>query len=187
MFCSQWGEGRGSSLCPGARHICLARGQIPCDVLFVGEAPSVGADVIGQPFVGEVREVIDEIIKRSAVPKSVRCAYTNLVCCIPRSEDGRARVRQPSYEEFLTCQPRLLEFIEICNPKLIVAVGWLANNWVPLALAEREWRRPIPVAHIVHPAHILRKRPYVAYDLSVAAERLARALAEHVIEETSGT
>src|SRR4051812_31148617 len=117
-FRARWGKGCSSSLCPKANRICLARGKVPCDVLFVGEAPSVGADVVGQPFVGKTGLVLDDIIKRS-MPDDVRWAFTNLVGCIPRnSEGGGKAVKEPPAEAILACQPRLQDFVELCKPKL---------------------------------------------------------------------
>ena len=39
LFRERWKGGCGSSLCSNAKHVCLARGRIPSDILFVGEAP----------------------------------------------------------------------------------------------------------------------------------------------------
>ena len=56
-FCSQWKEGYGNNLCPEAQHLSLTRGTVPNDLLFVGEAPSIPAVVVGEPFTGEIRAV----------------------------------------------------------------------------------------------------------------------------------
>src|SRR3954471_2435855 len=64
-------------------NIVLARGQVPCDVLFVGEAPGASEDALAQPFCGPAGHLLDQIVER-ALPPIVSYAMTNLVCCFPR-------------------------------------------------------------------------------------------------------
>src|SRR5258706_549823 len=106
LFQARWKNGCDSSLCPNARRICLARGKIPCDILFIGEAPSVSSDVIGRPFIGPTGNVLDDIIRRS-VPKDVRCAFTNVVGCMPKDPGNKSKAIPPSDEAILACRPRL--------------------------------------------------------------------------------
>ena len=144
---SRWKDCTACSLHQQRDRICLARGTVPCDVLFVGEAPGASEDAIGQPFVGPAGKLLDQIIERS-LPKLVTCALTNLVCCYPR-EAKAERVNEPEREEVLACRPRLVEFVNVARPGLIVCVGSLARRYVE----EAEGVRSID---IVHPAAILR-------------------------------
>lgn len=50
------------------KHTALVRGSLPCDVLFVGEAPGESEDVLGKPFVGPAGHLFDHIVKRSLPP-----------------------------------------------------------------------------------------------------------------------
>ena len=86
--CERWKNGCGSRLCFGVKNVCLARGKVPCDVLFVGEAPGESEDTIGKPFVGPAGKLLDYIIGRALQGTELRAAFTNLVCCIPRDDDG---------------------------------------------------------------------------------------------------
>lgn len=173
-FCSRWKNGCGSSLCSDAKNVCLARGKLPCDILFVGEAPSVAADVVGKPFTGEIRAVMDEIIERAGADVFTH-AFTNVVCCVPRNPDDRAKVVPPSQEAILACRPRLREFIALAQPKVIIAVG----NYAGTALAEmqsEESRFTALVAKMIHPASILHKRPYGGFEFQKAVDALASAV-----------
>ncbi len=177
-FNARWKEGCGSSLCPGAKK-CLVRGEIPCDVLFVGEAPSVGANVIGLPFVGECGVVLDDFIKRAGA-NGAKQAFTNLVGCIPRSNDGGHKaVRKPPDEAIAACQPRLREFIALCNPKLIIAVGRVAEIGLSIMQSQGMFAASIPIVYMVHPSHVLQTKCNgpLAWE---AIETLKRAIAEHV-------
>lgn len=43
-------------------RVCHLRGKVPCDVLFVGEAPGKSEDVLGKPFVGPAGQLLDRIV-----------------------------------------------------------------------------------------------------------------------------
>ena len=155
LFVDKWKGGCGARICQEANRICLARGQVPCDVLFCGEAPGESEDVIGSPFVGPAGQLLDHVICQ-ALPDTVRYAITNLVGCIPRDDEGQKTI-EPDDESVEACKPRLVEFIELCNPKLIVCVGNLARNWLdPGFKHSHKLHKKIPQIHVYHPAYILR-------------------------------
>lgn len=144
---ARWGSCTDCPLCQQRDRICLARGNIPADIVFIGEAPGASEDAIGRPFVGPAGKLLDNIIDR-AVPPGVRCALTNLVCCFPQEAKSRGN-NEPETQEILACEPRLVEFVNIARPKLIVCVGSLAAQWI-------DHSDTVPVVDIVHPAAILR-------------------------------
>lgn len=149
LHVEQWGECQNCILCTQRDRIVLARGKVPCDVLFVGEAPGDSENVIGLPFVGPAGKLLDQIVERS-VPPSLRVAMTNLVACYPQ-EAKEAGTNEPEDAEVMACRPRLRQFIGICDPRLIVTVGKLADAWLPEEDRERR-----AVATVTHPAAILR-------------------------------
>lgn len=149
--------------CPLAQqrsNICFARSEwigedrpnlhLPCDVAFIGEAPGASEDAIGLPFIGPAGRLMDQIIER-ALPRGVTHTLFNLVLCFPREAKERGD-NEPTREEILACRPRLVEFVNLCQPKLIVTVGDLADRYVPKHSTMR-------YADIVHPAHILARLP----------------------------
>lgn len=151
----RWGKGCGSEICEGVRKV-FARGTLPCDILFIGEAPGEVENVLGQPFRGPAGQLLDLIIEKS-VPTSYTYALTNLVCCLPRDEEDGRKATAPPDDAIRDCQPRLLEFIELASPKLIICVGQLAKDFV---MPGYRWAiklpKPIPMVDIKHPAYILR-------------------------------
>jgi uracil-DNA glycosylase family 4 len=142
---SKWRDCRLCSLCETRQNVVLARGKIPADVLFIGEAPGDSEDVHGQPFVGPAGHLLNSIISRS-IPERIRVCFTNLVACIPLGDEGN-KTQEPSAESILACRGRLTEFIGIVQPKLVVQVGKLATKYDP----STGWR-----IAIVHPAAIIR-------------------------------
>ncbi len=156
------------------RRIVLARGTIPADVVFIGEAPGPSENVIGRPFVGPAGKLHDRIVN-AALPEGCTCAHSNLVACFPREakEDG---TNEPPEEAIEACAPRLREFVRLCKPKLIVLVGKLARKRVPWECVEsRLW------VEIIHPAAILRLD---ISQRSLAVRRSIVAIADAVEEIT---
>lgn len=121
----------------------------------MGEAPGESENVIGKPFVGPAGKLLDRII-REALPADTSYCLTNLVGCIPREDTGK-KAQEPSREEIKACMPRLIQFVQICNPSFIVCVGSLASTWLDPKCQLFRWNGP--TVSIVHPAFILRSEP----------------------------
>lgn len=150
----RWGSCQECPLCTQRTSIVLAKGSVPCDCMFLGEAPGVSEDTSGLPFDGPAGAKLDEIVAAVRASSMVQFteAYTNLVSCFPR-EAKQTKDHRPEDDEIKACSPRLQEFVALCQPRLIVAVGDTADEWGPVvagAPQEVEW------CHIVHPAAILR-------------------------------
>ena len=145
--------------------IVLARGKIPCDILFIGEAPGASEDVIGKPFVGPAGHLLLSLIKRTVEVSGLSYCLTNLVACFPR-EAKRGGTNEPPTECVLACANRLREMVRIAKPRAIVLVGKLVSRHIAGEAQFRldgkpkgvEWLKgkPMLFAEILHPAHILR-------------------------------
>lgn len=167
QFVERWKDCTACHLCEGRQRVVLARGSIPCDVLFIGEGPGESEDSLGAPFVGPAGQLLDRIVNRAGLPSKhvdlpnntwrlLTWAFTNLVCCIPRDEDG-GKATEPDDEAIDACSVRLVEFVELASPKLIVCVGKLAKDWLdPGWKHSIQLHRKIPLVDILHPAAILR-------------------------------
>lgn len=159
LFVERWRDGCDSSLCAGARKVVLARGCVPCDVLFTGEAPGESENVTGVPFVGPAGHLLDHIVDRALAPEGMllySVAFCNVVGCIPRDAEG-GKVADPAPADVKACAPRLREFVELANPGLIVCVGAVARKWLdPKSKGRVALHREIPMTDISHPAYILR-------------------------------
>ena len=136
----------------------LGRGNVPCEVLFCGEAPGESEDILGAPFVGTAGRLFDREILAEAVQLCgpFRFAITNLVACVPWEHKLSSTTRDPSKEEIEACSPRLVEFYQIARPKLIVTLGELAGKWVP-KLIDIQMGDPY-LLKLPHPAAIARSK-----------------------------
>ena len=139
----------------------MARGSVPADVEFIGEAPGESEDVLGQPFKGPAGKLLDDMILK-ALQDGIEAHYglgpappmlwTNLVGCIPKSEETRRKNVEPLPEEIEACRPRLDTLVRIARPKLIVAVGDLAERYSKLYGYDKKYQW----LSIRHPAFLLR-------------------------------
>lgn len=127
------------------RHV-FYRGDIPCDVLFLGEGPGQSEDVLGEPFVGRAGRLLDLWIEDvCTLWESCSICITNIVACRPTDKLG-GRNRSPNLQERHNCEGRLYEFIDIVSSEgapIIVALGKYAADYSP------DFRLP-------HPAYVLR-------------------------------
>lgn len=152
-FRTKWHNCSECELCNVRKNIVLAKGKIPCDVLFIGEAPGQAEDVHGIPFIGPAGHKLDSYIAEAIAncgATELRLAFTNLVCCIPK--EGGQKVGEPPKESIQACEPRLVEFIGLCKPRLIVCVGDLAEKYAA-------WGFAAGITSITHPAAIMRAEP----------------------------
>jgi len=151
-----WNDCDGCSLCEQRRRVVLWRGEIPADVLFVGEAPGLSEDTFGVPFIGEAGKLLDKLIAEALengwnahTKARPRYAITNVVACIPKAEEGG--VRPPSKAEAEACRYRLHQFVEMAGASLVVTLG---------KTAEKHFQPPKDtdpaIVSMLHPAAILR-------------------------------
>lgn len=150
-FRQRWGNCKRCPLHKTRNKIVLCRGKVPAEILFIGEAPGLSEDVLGQPFVGPAGHLFQRIIDK-AIDAQFDYCLTNLICCIPL-EDGK-KVLEPTKESITACQPRMKEFINLVHPKLVVRVGKLSSKNIGGKLLAG-----IPTIDLVHPAAILRMEP----------------------------
>lgn len=144
-----WEHCQQCSLGPLAKKHCLGRGTLPCDVVFIGEAPGKSEDVIGEPFVGPAGQLLDKWIEFASRGQPFAYAITNLVACRPCDDVGEPN-RKPLPLEVQACHKRVLSFLSMASPSLIVLVGRIAEGELKGAF------HSIHCTAIPHPAYALR-------------------------------
>lgn len=156
---AKWRQCTACKLHKDRKNVVLCRGTVPCDILFVGEAPGSSEDVLGEPFVGPAGHLMNQIIDQSMIGGHWTYALTNLVACIPLGEDGN-KVTEPETECIKACRPRLVEFVRICKPRATVMVGRLAGkqNLSHNEVGAGDWlgKNILEFQEIIHPAAIIR-------------------------------
>lgn len=91
-------------------------GSLPCEVLFLGEAPGADEDLAGRPFIGTSGKLLRDFIHESGLDQ-VPYYITNTVKCRPPGN------RKPTPAEASSCRPWLDVEIEEAQPRYIICLG----------------------------------------------------------------
>lgn len=149
VLANQWKDCRRCGLCETRRSVVFGEGPLNSKVLVVGEAPGKTENLFGRPFVGDSgRALRTALAATQELLGSFRFFVTNVVGCRP-CDAANGPNRAPVPEELEACSSRLVELIDILNPKVIVSAG---------RISERQLKKlKIASSYIEHPASFLRR------------------------------
>ena len=126
--------------------------------MIIGAAPNVEEDHQGQPFIGQVGQLLSNML--SAIGLERKQVYlANILKCHPPEN------RDPKPSEVSACNAYLNRQIDLIQPRLILSVGensakhLLQTQQTVNQLRGRMHQHPstgIAVSVIYHPAHLLR-------------------------------
>jgi uracil-DNA glycosylase family 4 len=133
-------------------------GRRDADLLIIGEAPGMNEDKQGEPFVGRAGQLLNAMLVAIGLKRSDVYIANILKSRPPRNRD-------PSLEEVASCTPYLLRQITLIRPKVLVALGKIAAQYLlstiePMSqLRGRQFEygpfsTPLLVSY--HPAYLLR-------------------------------
>lgn len=152
-FIDRWNNCKDCPLHVLARRHAIGSGDIPADVLFIGEAPGPIEDRLGRPFVGPAGRILkDQIVAvETLLGRPFKHYKTNVVACAPWITDLRDKWREPNAAEAKACSSRLTSLVQAVKPKTIIFVG---------KVSKALYKPPsgIPTLSIVHPSLILNMR-----------------------------
>jgi len=154
----KWRDCKACPLHKTRRNVVLGRGAVPCDILFIGEAPGKVEDLHGEPFIGPSGKMLDFMMEAAAQCSGVPAPsyyITNTCACRPTDSLSGPNLK-PTPEQLAACHERLVEEITAASPKRVVLVG---------KVAQKTCGKQVKGAHKMHhPAFLLRtggaKSPY---------------------------
>ncbi|MFA6234398.1 MAG: uracil-DNA glycosylase, partial [Bacteroidota bacterium] len=82
MVMSDLGDCKRCDLHLTRTNLVFGSGSPTARVLFVGEAPGENEDLQGQPFVGQAGKMLDNLFRRSGLPRE-DCYIANVLKCRP--------------------------------------------------------------------------------------------------------
>lgn len=150
---SKWSNCKECSLCEGRKRTVLFKGKIPCDVLFVGEAPGTSENMLGKPFVGPAGKLLHGRIE-ATLSSELRLGFTNIISCIPLDASGQ-KTHTPPAKAIKACKQRLEDLIRLTKPQAIMRVGAIAEKHLALDYLKEEFGVQA-VFSMLHPASVLR-------------------------------
>lgn len=172
-----WKKCRDCGLCATRKKVVIYRGFVPCQIMFIGEAPGETEDVIGHPFTGPSGKLLDKLnaaaFERAGYlwqdtsdsspesERTLRWGITNVVGCIPL--DYNQNIRQPTTSEINECSARVFGLLDMCRPPLICLVGKVSRQALRTVLRSlcngtgKDAYKP-SVIELTHPAFLLREQ-----------------------------
>ena len=142
----------------GRTQTVFGVGSHTADLLIIGEAPGAEEDRQGEPFVGRAGQLLNAML--AAIHLAREDVYiANILKCRPPNN------RDPRTDEQATCTPYLQRQIDLLQPRVILALGRIAAQWLlqtdaPIGrLRGRTFEygaAATPLVVSYHPAYLLR-------------------------------
>jgi uracil-DNA glycosylase len=155
------GEVRGCTRCAlhrGRTQTVFGVGRRDAELLVIGEAPGADEDRQGEPFVGRAGQLLNAMLHSIGLPRS-QVYIANILKCRPPGN------RDPQPDEAAACTPYLERQIALIRPRVLLAVGRIAAQWLlqsdaPIGrLRGRTFKygdAGTPLVITYHPAYLLR-------------------------------
>lgn len=151
------GDCQRCKLWKGRTHLVFGVGNPKARVMFVGEGPGKDEDLQGEPFVGRAGQLLTDIITKGMKLRREDVYIANVVKCRPPGN------RDPEPDEVATCEPFLVQQIELIEPEVIIALGRFAvqcllRSTMPISRLRGRWHdyHGIRLMPTFHPAYLLR-------------------------------
>lgn len=143
-------------LSAGRTQTVFGSGDLQADWLLVGDAPSIEDDFSGEPFSGEVGQLLDNMLAAIKLKRHDKVYLSHAIHCKPPEN------RKPLPDEVALCAPYLQRQVALIQPKVIIAFGAVAaesllNSQQRLTELRGQAHHflGIPVIVTHHPAHLL--------------------------------
>ena len=155
-------------------------GKRDARLFVIGEAPGADEDRQGEPFVGRAGQLLNQMLRAIGLPRS-EVFIANILKCRPPGN------RDPQPDEAASCTPYLAQQIALVQPRVLLAVGRIAAQWLlqtdtPIGrlrgrvVGYGEGNTPLVVTY--HPAYLLRSpldKAKAWADLCMVKELLSRS------------
>lgn len=155
-------------------------GRRDAQLFVIGEAPGADEDRQGEPFVGRAGQLLNAMLKAIGLPRS-EVYIANILKCRPPNN------RDPEPAEQTSCTPYLTQQIALVQPRVLLAVGRIAAQWLlqtdtPIGRLRGRvvgyGERNTPLVVTYHPAYLLRSpldKAKAWSDLRMVKELLSRS------------
>ena len=142
----------------GRTQTVFGVGNRNAKLMVIGEAPGAEEDRQGKPFVGRAGQLLTAMLAAIDLPRD-EVYIANILKCRPPNN------RDPEASEAAACTPYLERQIALVNPRVLLAVGRIAAQWLldtdePLGRlrgrAHQFGPQAVPLIITYHPAYLLR-------------------------------
>ena len=142
----------------GRTQTVFGVGRRDAQLFVIGEAPGADEDRQGEPFVGRAGQLLNAMLRAIGLPRS-EVFIANILKCRPPGN------RDPQPDEAASCTPYLSQQIALVRPRVLLAVGRIAAQWLlqtdtPIGRLRGRvvsyGERDTPLVVTYHPAYLLR-------------------------------
>jgi uracil-DNA glycosylase len=142
----------------GRTQTVFGIGRRDASLFVIGEAPGADEDRQGEPFVGRAGQLLNAMLRSIGLPRA-EVYIANILKCRPPNN------RDPEASEAASCTPYLSQQIELVQPRVLLAVGRIAAQWLlqtdsPIGRLRGRvlsyGARNTPLVVTYHPAYLLR-------------------------------
>jgi len=172
----------GCALSRSRSQIVFGEGQANADLLFVGDGPGRDEDRQGEPFLGDVGQLLDKMLSAMGLLRHQVYLTTLTKCRPPRSRRAEAL-------EMKACLGHFDRQLELIRPKVVVTMGQTVSQTIleraePITELRGQFhqRGAIKVMPTYHPAYLLK----VPKAKRVVWEDLQQVMAELGLKGRSG-
>jgi len=139
-------------------NIVFGVGNENAKIMFIGEAPGANEDLKGEPFVGRAGMLLNSMLRSIGLERT-DVYIANILKCRPPNN------RDPLPQEVKLCTPYLQMQIALIQPKILIAVGRIAAQFLLNTMESMSKLRgntyqygeqKIPLIVTYHPAYLLR-------------------------------
>jgi len=164
----------------GRTQTVFGVGRRDARLFVIGEAPGADEDRQGEPFVGRAGQLLNAMLRSIGLPRA-EVYIANILKCRPPNN------RDPEPSEQGSCTPYLSQQIELVQPRVLLAVGRIAAQWLlqtdaPIGRIRGRvvsyGPRNTPLVVTYHPAYLLRsplEKAKAWTDLCMVKELLSRS------------
>ena len=164
----------------GRTQTVFGVGRRDASLFVIGEAPGADEDRQGEPFVGRAGQLLNAMLRAIGLPRA-EVYIANILKCRPPNN------RDPEPSESTSCTPYLTRQIELVQPRVLLAVGRIAAQWLlqtdtPIGRIRGRaltfGARNTPLVVTYHPAYLLRSpldKAKAWTDLCLVKELLSRS------------
>src|SRR3989304_8713629 len=104
-------------------NIVFGVGNENAKIMFIGEAPGANEDLKGEPFVGRAGMLLNSMLRSIGLERT-DVYIANILKCRPPNN------RDPLPQEVKLCTPYLQQQIALIQPKVLIAVGRIAAQFL---------------------------------------------------------
>lgn len=172
----------GCALSRSRSQVVFGEGQSNAELLFVGDGPGRDEDRQGEPFLGEVGQLLDKMLSAMGLLRHQVYLTTLTKCRPPRS-------RRADVQEMKACMGHFERQLDLIRPKVVVAMGQtvsqvLLDRAEPITELRGQFHRrgDVKVMPTYHPAYLLK----VPKAKRVVWEDLQQVMVELGLKEQSG-